>query len=312
MNVDAVPLPSVPVALPFAPSELPPVAATRDGLILPELEERVSTRGMAQERIEQALAVLALNQEAAFQETLARLQLLLEAELSSLEREEREVILESEFGRIQAVVEGVRPRFEQLAEEIAPLYARIALFAGWPDPDPRGRRLPSARDPNSVREVYTAKLARIEAATLRNSYEREIASRYAVVRQEVALELTQLAARFRLERQERQAAAADQARALVVSTLDQLGESALDVIRQVEAVESVEAEIGPLAPSALRTASIPGSPSPLALDPQWLLDQVRGEKALFCQVKEYDCVDSPAGARDVTQEFLNWRSLPSR
>lgn len=203
----------------------------------------------------------------------------------------------------------VRTRFLAYANARAPYAIRLALYAGFPDPDPDSSRVPDTSQRALVSQFERARESRAKLADLDASYERDVRLILAGFDDEVADAITTI--RVDIEKMRAEAEARAQQDALA------------QVAKQTERIDSIlsgKAEVHlPVGPG--RTSRTPaGSPIPAAPSVkfptaahaiQMRAEAVRSDAKIWAAHFGVKLVDSPRGVPDRTAEFIAWRKKRS-
>jgi hypothetical protein len=203
----------------------------------------------------------------------------------------------------------VRSTFIAYADARAPHAIRLALDAGFPDPDPNSTKPPDPDQKSRVRQFERARGSREKLADLDAEYERTVRRLIAGYDDEVADAIT--AIRIDIEKMRADAEGRAQADALA---------QVAKMTAQIESVLSGKTQVQlPGRPS--RTSRTPaGGPVPeapsvsfptLAYSNQMRMEAVRSDAKIWAARVGVRLVETPSRAPDRTDEFTAWRKKRS-
>ncbi len=286
------PAPSPPGASPGESHAIPPLAARK--LDFSENKARL-------EKVQQAV------NEAREQTARQIAGKLREAYLREIETVENERMLKIGDVKNEALTKAwakVRARFLTHANARAPHAIKLALYAGFPDPDPLSKRIPP--EGNALkRQLERARIARSALVDLDSAYETDVRSLLAEYSDEVAAAINAIRTEIEQMRAEAEARAVRDAAAQVA-----------ELAQQVESVLSGKAEVN-LAARPGRSATIPSGQAlpPTPVIPSTSreqaeadrLDAVRSDAKIWASHFGVELVSSPKSGPDRTDEFIAWR-----
>lgn len=282
--VSKLPSPKPPGATPGVTLTLPATEPTsitlgaRDDLLRENIEraERELTRALSREYLDQA------EREAA---TL----------LGALDPERS--------AALSAAQDRIRERFAVYANERAPRLARLTAIVGFPDPNPNSTPI-TQELPNYARQILEeANKLRAELRSIDAAYEADVAAILLEVTSEFDEKLAELQA--------------------------EIARARADAIERAEqgAVQQAQAAYSALQPSLLKrqTVEVPGAPAEtVTIEPVPAMPQppkvesnlltplerealVRNQLQIWSSARGYVLSKTPIGARDATEEFIQWR-----
>lgn len=249
----------------------------------------------------EALDKVRANQQRLYAQIRERLLEGYEAELAAAMAERREEVLGSYQTDLDQAFEDIRRRFEASAMEAGPLVFRLSWLAGFPDPDPSNRRAPRG---NAVEQAMGEEAAEIrpKLAAIRRAYHEAIAAILERIKYDSRADYEALDD-VEASEKDRLAARADlEAREAAATALASLVDSAFDAQRTLEGVPAAAVQ---------RTAapSLPaGSMSPKAREVFPLRDRIMSEARAFAGARGAVLSLDSRGAKDATQEFMEWRN----
>lgn len=204
-------------------------------------------------------------------------------------------------GAFDKVWAQIRMRFQRYAEERGPDAIRLAVYAGFPDPD---RVLLNPRpEPSNARrrQLEVARGLQVKLTELDAQYETDIRELLAQADDEVGRVLNEL----RLEMEQRRNEAEERAR-------DEANRQSLELVKDLESVLSGKSEVilPPKPGVRVQTLAPPALGPPPHLNPSPLArrspEAVRSEIEIWAAQRGFRVTMEP-GPPDHTDEFLAWR-----
>lgn len=257
------------------------------------------------DRVRHITEVLRIGREEALRDLTARLRAAYQRQVRKLEADKL-AELEPKHREAMAGVYGkFRSIFERYADQRGPFVIRLALLAGFPDPDPRSESRPT-NAPRTVRDRFEeSKGLRAKIADLDAAYEKEISTLLDEQDQVYAAELLALRIEIEKARAEADARANEEARQQVQQEAQELnlelaGRSSLTVPGKEPSTQVL--------PGQGRLAAAPPLKSPTP--EQRLADEraeIEGDLGIWLAQNGYRRSPVAQGARDATEEFRAWR-----
>jgi hypothetical protein len=281
----------------------PPSGLSAPSATLPALPEEIIF-GQGDEAFRDASELIRKNRVRAYKELEGRLR---EVYLADVRRQEQEQLALLEPARTEAAARAraaLRKAFESYAAQRGPLIVRLALLAGFPDPDPESKRGPITPSPLVLKRLAEAKAIRAQVVSLAKSYNAEADRLIAGEQQDADAELTRIRAGLETARNQAEDRARREAASQVRTLENTLGPSL--------ATESDT--ILPGVPSrtvpAQRPAAMPAQPEVATSSPMdsraARLDRLKQELDIWTAVNGYRESATPDKGRDRTSEFIEW------
>ena len=289
-----------PPAVPSPPSAVPGESAT-----LPPIPQRKLDFSENVARLEKVqLAVDEARDQSAKQ--LARK--LREAYLKEIDAVENDRMLgigSKKSAALDRAWATIRNRFLEYANARAPHAIRLALYAGFPDPDPNSQRKPSTTEKALLRRFERARDSREALSELGQAYESDVRKALADYDDEVTSEILKVRAEIEQMRAEAEARAIQDAAKQVSELTQQIesvlsGRAAVELPAQPEVTAKAEAgePVRPAPYVKMRTRSEAEADR---------LDAVRSDAEIWAAHFGVELVKSPREGQDRTKEFLEWR-----
>lgn len=286
------------------PSPNPPAAFGGTAHSIPPIQRQRLDFSENEARLKKVRAAVEEAREQTARQIAGKLR---EAYLREIDAIEDERLLKAGAIRDAALAKAwaqVKSRFLTYANARAPHAIRLALYAGFPDPDPASQRIPP--DQNAVkRQFERARDDRNTLADLDQSYDTDARNLLASYSDEVSAQIASIRGELEQMRAEAEARA--------------VRDAAAQVAKLTEAIESVlsgKSEVN-LPASPGRTVSIPPttavSPAPVIKSDTMAqaeanrLKAVRSDLQIWCAHFGVELVDSPRSGQDRTDEFIVWR-----
>jgi hypothetical protein len=200
----------------------------------------------------------------------------------------------------------LRQRFEEWADQRLPVFSRLTLLAGgFPDPNPLS--LMPDPPPTPARMPIFQETLRLRAllSDLDAEFDQNADAIFDQVRDQLGDSLVAMRLRIEAFRADLDRRAAEQAAAQIRATTAELG---------LQLIEPLDLRLPGTAPLAARIpAEEPFRPAPqvpsegILQGPQDREKLARHEIGIWTSLNRLRLVDSPRGARDRTDEFLEWR-----
>jgi hypothetical protein len=194
--------------------------------------------------------------------------------------------------------------YVKYADAVGPKIARLAVTAGFPDPDREGRRKPSGAEGLDTLAYETSQTLRAEIAALKSEFKRYSDSTLRAAGADVDAKLTELLASVDREVGDIDAKAQDVASREVSQAQAQLGTLLSDrPPMPLPTVPGSRVVVATGDPSPPPTAPNLDSPPANGDD----LSQVRRDLDIWLAVNKY-VLRSKGNGRDATVEFIAWRN----
>jgi len=268
---------------------------------VPPLAGKTLYIASVRERFDDAMQEVQRDQEALMAQMFEALRKLYLAELDTLETRERDAILARAGAELDEAYAALRAIFERYADPIGKKWVRLAFLVGFPDPDPNSRRGPRTDDKEKVAVFEEAKRLRGEIKQLGEDYRKEVSAKILTISSSHERELAALAAQYELRRVERTAEAQAEAKEIALRAISQLQGFVLDPSQVLPAEPGSAIQV----PAAtVRLNRLNPSPAETAFGHKERLDD---QIKIFLDTKRYTLSATPAKARNVTEEFAQWR-----
>lgn len=251
----------------------------------------------AQGRAESALDLIRAEQERAFRQIVEDLRRAYSRDVARWGITEAERIDASYEAQLDQAYADFRAVFERYTPELGELWIEIANLAGFPDPDPKSKRVPRQTDQVATKRFERSKVIRTRIQELANDYRREIESVLANLQRARLEALSDRDTRLTEMQQEREQEALAQARAIVQVAVGRLEATALDP-RQVLPTVPAESVAIPAAEASTFGQRFTAPPQ------RESEAQIRKRVDIFLAVRHYKLGQK---GRDVTDEFLTWQ-----
>jgi hypothetical protein len=243
-------------------------------------------------------------QEQARKDILSRLRRFYGTEVARFELDQDKARTAAELEAYESAGARIRQRFEAYAERRAPVYTRLTLLAGFPDPNPASRPPDNPLPPALQKRFDEAASLRAELAAIDRAFREDVDVILSSVQDLVAAQLT--AARLRIEqfKEELDRRAAQEASEQVRETTQELG---------LQLIEPRDQTIPGTTPSKVTITGGPAFRAAPAVPSQGILagdaDRerlLRHELGIWLSLNRYR--QGGKGDADLTSEFLKWRS----
>lgn len=294
-------LATVPVeARPTTPKVETPAGVPASQASVPAMPQRTVSIGNAQQRLARASQVIAKNRADALEQITRELSETYRKEVARIARERKDAMDEDRLRGYGDVVDRLSERFERYAHERGPKIARLALLANFPDEDPGSKRQAPERQRIEAERLAEAKRLRSEIAALDAEY-----------RKDASLLVASVDARYREDlvafERELESMRIDADRRAANEAQKQLeAEFKLSSILEGRATRRLPAE-----PAQSVTISgsgaFPAPPEVAQLESVGRLQALQNELVVWAETHHYRLADAPKGARDATQEFVQWK-----
>lgn len=227
------------------------------------------------------------------------------AEVDLLERERLAAMGDVRKEALASAWLKVRDRFLRHANARAPHAIRLALYAGFPDPDPNGKRPPSESQKALTRRFERANSERSALEELDRTYEADVRALLAQFEDEVAGKMLEIRAELERLRAEAESRAIADARSQVAAIAEQI-----DSVLAGKGTVRLDARPG-------RDATVgAGVPMPAWPEVKGLTradweaarqEAVRSDLKIWAAHFGWELVNDASQAPDRTSEFLAWR-----
>lgn len=287
------------------PTPTPPPSFGSSSLTFPALPAAEYSLSSDQQRIKDVQNVIAANRAALTQEIRDRLQATYTKKIEHTIEQEKAKLPQEILPAYEEALTKTNLIFQDYATKRAPMIIRLALLAGFPDPDPQSQRVPPRSVPAIRRRFEEAKGLRAKIAALDAQYKADVAGVYGAVAGRQAQSYARIEAeRARLLREA-------EAQAIAEATKE-VGRKQADLTSALANKQSVSfpAEPG-------RTITVQGSknppPPPTVEVPgkaemtSRLRQAEESDLQIWAAIKGYVISSDRRGARDATAEFIQWR-----
>jgi hypothetical protein len=302
VNVGAAVMPPSPVpALPPLPLTRPETA-TSSRFTLPAqpevTDEPISGTGAAKVQ-----ASVAANRERTFKLIVRRLQEAYAREAANLRAQKLAEFEPVHTALISQALTMVSKAYVAYANAAGPKIARLAVNAGFPDPDPKGRRKPNGLEGLDTLAYQNAQKMREDLATLKANFKRYSETTLRNADADADAKLTNLLSEVARQVGDVDARAQEVAKREVSQAQAQLGPLLAD--KPPTPLPATPGSSVVIASSAQPAITLPAGKGtfPSADDD---LNRVKQDLDIWLSVNNY--IQQPKGrARDATAEFINWR-----
>lgn len=250
-----------------------------------------------EDALRMARDAVAKNREKAFKQISDRLSDAAVADVKRIMDARLEAMKPEEVASIDAVYSQLRAIFLTYAFRAGSATFDLAGLVGFPDPDPKSKRVPDPSDQYALKRYERAKSLRTTIDTLDRQFYADFDSRLDAVleKNRQAFEDLKIAMSQLLE-QYLEEARLEAARLTEQSTDDVASQVALREVR-LKPVPGFSFDV-PAGPSLRPIISVPAAA---------LTDQVRNDLDIFAGVKGYELTGNRSTGTDVTAEFIRWR-----
>jgi hypothetical protein len=234
-----------------------------------------------------------------------RLRRFYDSEVQKFRLEQQQAIVGKEQVAYQEANNQIRVVFEKWAEERAPKFARLALVAGFPDPNPTSQPPSKPARPLDAEHSQTAKELRVDLKNIDARFHLDCNKILGAVLDKSSADQAELELSIEAFATELDKKAEQEARAQIRNAGSQM-EFQLSEPAPISFPESPRHSIQISTESPLEPA--PQVPSSGILE--GVADQrrrVESELRIWAALKRYQIAQTPKGARDATQEFQLWR-----
>lgn len=293
--------------LPVAPQpvkENAPRLLRTTGISLPPLAEEVIL-GESAASVKAADQLVRQNRIKAYRDLEARLREVYIGDVARAEKDQMDLLEPARTEAAEAARTRLREIFEEYADQRGPLVTRIALIAGFPDPDPNSKRQPVSDSPLIQQRAEEAKQLRTQIADLEKTYNDTVTELLRNVDRESDIELTRIKASMELARNKAEQRAREDAAKQARSIEKSVGPSLA-----FEGDTVLPAVAGQNMPSKI-IASKPLQPqvSPLSIPDTEVIrmQRLQDELDIWLAINGYRQAESREKASDRTSEFIEWR-----
>lgn len=284
--------------MPLRPN--PGAESLRASDTLPPAPKRSLLVGSGESEANLALKAAKENQERAYREALQDLTRSYKALAAAKGREANAQLLAKYRERFDALYDSLRADFEKHANDVGPLWNKLAYLSGFPDKG-ASKRLPPPANFIGRKEALEAIEVRKQIATLDAAYRKHVAAQIEDLRQQFRLENSNLQAQKILAEEAAKSNAEQEAKKIAETVLKGLEQSMIKEIEKLEALPGSSVTIS----STAQLEPVPDYDT----GPSWTASQRLLDRAnLFARTKGYRLVAAGPGVRDVTSEFSTWQS----
>lgn len=287
-----------------APPPLKPPAETGVAKVLspspsslPALSEGELYFAANESALERARDTIRKNRERALKEISARLMDVAIADVKRITDARIEALLPKEKVALDGVYGEARSIFLKYALRAGSATFDLAGLVGFPDPDPKSRRIPDASDKEATSRYEKAKALRTKVDSLGRQFYAEFDSKLgaAVAMNRVALYDLKIEMNLLLE-QLLADAQLEAERLTEQSTDDVASQSALREVK-LKAEPKVSVSFSPIATSV----------HPVNVSNVTIRRSLENELQIFAKVRGYELTSNRSFGKNVTAEFLTWR-----
>lgn len=245
-------------------------------------------------------------QEQARKDITGRLRRFYDTEISRFEFDQNRARAAAEIEAYENANLRIRQRFDKYAIDRMPIYTELTLLAGFPDQNPESKP-PENPLPPAFQKRFDQTLAlRAQLKEIDRTFHEDVDQILAGVQDLVAAQVTALRLRVEQFKDQLDRRAADEARAQVRMTVDELG---------LELIEPKDLVLPATSPQSVTVAAEPpfrpAPDVPSAGILQGKADRerlLRHELGIWLGLNRYSLATDAKGGRDLTTEFLKWRS----
>lgn len=288
---------AAPVTLPKPPG---PVASTQTvvpGRPARALRDPSNTGGL------DIRGLILQEQERAYQALLRRLRGYYDQEAERFEKEQLRALDQESRKAYGVAGELIRAAFEDYASDRAPQVARLALLAGWPDPDPKSTTSTEDLRPLAKQRLEEMEAIRKSLTALEAQFDRQVSAILAAVEDQTGVEAAAIRLKIELQRADMDRRANTEAQSQVRRQVSDLG---------LRLIAPAPVAVAGSPPHRKVVAGMPSpKPGPEIVSTGVLstLDDRRRilqqELSIWAGIHRYAIVSE--GAPDATQEFIRWR-----
>jgi hypothetical protein len=269
-------------------------------LSIPDVPARNVFLGSGAEQARAAVDAAKRNQERAYREALDLFRELKNKEASAEIDQEAEKLRLAYEDRFKAVYAELRILFDKHADQLGPLWTRLAVLNGFPEKRV-ARRPPPEADIVGRAEYKEAAEIRVKIADLNADYRQEVSKRLEALKQAFRADQTELAAKRIVRMDQAEAEAEAEAQRTISEMIKGLEDSLIQDIERLPAVKGTSVKVPGAAP--------PRVVLPMDDGPPWSeRERIRRRAELFAKMNGYRLVPAAPGVRDATQEFMAWDS----
>ncbi len=266
---------------------------------LEAMPERSLAVGDSEETIRLAIAQIKEDQQALFQDLRERLFEQLRAEARSLNNETRDKVIAEYQAEFAAALDKISAMFAEHATVVGQKWHRLSWLSGFPDPDPRSRRIAREGDHIGEMRIDESKRLREEIALLEAQFRAETDEILNSLRDGLRADVAAIADDLEAEIEKARQQADSQAR-----------EAALKAIQDVDASAlTLEDNLPALPGTSTQPRPVSGAPAEAWSTRETDLsrrEQLRSLARLYAASIGAKLAESPRGAANHTQEFWNW------
>lgn len=272
-----------------------------DSFTIPSLAQRTLYVDEVRERFDRAMAEVEVNQQELMRQMFEALRKVYLADLATMEGDDRRKAEAEYEANVGAVYGQVRAIFLKYADTVGMKWYRLAFLVGFPDPDPRSRRVARSDDKEQQAVYEEAKKLRAEISDLGATFHNEVESLLLGASQELSINLKELRDQYDIQRLAREAEAEAEAREIALRAVSRLQDFVLDPTQSLPSQPGANITI-PTVQNPIRRLS--SAPVETAFGYRERLDE---QIKIFLDTKRYRPATSNKGVRDVTEEFAAWR-----
>jgi hypothetical protein len=265
-----------------------------------EVNDRPKTSGEAlREVIERA-------QQLAIRKIENSLRRFYDAELRKFELQQEGEMSDKERAAYAAASERLRSIFEVYADRRMPVFTRLTLLAGFPDPNPESKPPDNLLPPQLQKRFEKTLVLRSDLKSIDAEFDKQVLALMDSVQDLTAEQRARMRLRIEDFKAELDRRAEEEAKGQVRETASELG---------LTLIEPISITLPATEASGVSIAPQPGLPPAPNVPAKGILGSradrerlVRHELGIWAKLNRYVVRDSPAGLDDKTQEFQTWRS----
>lgn len=267
---------------------------------LAALPEQITLTEDSRALSQEAWREVQASREKLFDDLKKKLTLTYLSEVQGLRDEKRRELAEKEVEKLEKVWDQIRAKFEALARKTGPLNYRLSWLSGFPDPDPNSRRRVFGNEMRQAQLEESAKI-RTEIRALEAAYREEVRALLATVAADNDAALAQIIEQEKLQDGDLIRQAETEARRRAAQVLSAISESAFTP------ESSLPAQPAALASGVGAQPKRPQDWSSEFRSPWPLRARLKDQAMIFVRLQGGTWSSTSKGAKDATQEFLEWR-----
>lgn len=270
-----------------------------EGGSLEAMPEQSLAIGDSEETIRLAIAQIKEDQQLLFLDLKEKLFEQLRAEVRTANNSQREQVIAEYQAAFAEALEEISVMFASHAEIVGQKWHRLSWLAGFPDPDPRSRRIPREGDHIGEQRIDEAKRLREEIALLEEQFRAQTDEILNSLRDGLRADVAAIADELETEIAKARDQADAQAREASLKAIQDVDESALNLEEKLPALPG----------TTTVPRAVPGTRAETWSTQETNFSrkqQLRSLARLYAASVGAKLAESPQGAADHTQEFWNW------